>query len=154
MVAAGVAAVLLVGGVAGCAPGPTTRQGGQASYGGASASASPSPVATFAAHGTADQNLRIFAATIAQVWASADKEHGRAYVDALAAAGFDKRAMQVTNDTSTVGNPAESIEFSVRWGDECLVGQVGPAIGGPVASVLPVLGGGACLLGRTRPIDW
>jgi hypothetical protein len=149
-----VAAVLLIGGLAACAPDPTRRQGGDASLGGTSASASPIPAATFTAGGTASQNLPIFAATIARVWSSPDKAHGRAYVDALGAVGFDKRAMQVTNDSSTVGNPAESIEFSVRWGAECLVGQVGPAIGRPVASVLPVLGGGVCLLGRTRPIDW
>ena len=41
---------------------------------------------------------------------------GRAYIDALVAAGFDKAAMQVTPDQTTVGNPAESIQFSVRWG--------------------------------------
>jgi hypothetical protein len=88
------------------------------------------------------------------VWASPQKARGRAYIDALAAVGFDKSAMQVTNDNSTVGNPAESIEFSVRVGDHCLVGQVGPAIGDPVSSVLPVLAGGTCLLGHTRPINW
>ena len=71
-----------------------------------------------------------------------------------AAAGFDKAAMQVTRDTSTVGNPAESIQFSVRWGDECLVGQVGPATGDPVTVVVPGLAEGTCLVGETRPIDW
>ncbi|MBU4466432.1 MAG: hypothetical protein KKH75_11365, partial [Actinobacteria bacterium] len=75
------------------------------------------------------------------MWAASGAA-GRAYVDALVAAGFDKTAMQVTNDTSTVGDPAESIQFSVRWGSECLVGQVGPTIGTPVTAVLPVLGGG------------
>ena len=69
------------------------------------------------------------------------------------AAGFDKSAMQVTSDTSTVGNPAESIQFSVRWGDECLVGQVGPATGTAVTTVLPAVSG-ACLVGTTRAIDW
>lgn len=91
---------------------------------------------------------------VASVWASPDRVAGRAYVDALVAAGFDKSAMQVTNDDSTVGNPAESIQFSVRWGDECLVGQVGPATGNPVSVVLPGLADGACLVGVTRPIDW
>lgn len=104
--------------------------------------------------GTADDNLPLFAAVTAAVWASPESVSGRAYVDALTAAGFDKAAMQVTADTSTVGNPAESILFSVRWDDECLVGQVGPAIGEPVAVVVPVLAEGACLVGQTRPIDW
>ena len=62
--------------------------------------------------------------------------------------------MQVTNDTSTVGNPAESIQFAVRWGEECLIGQVGPATGEPVTVVVPVLAEGSCLVGQTRPINW
>lgn len=96
----------------------------------------------------------MFAAVTAAVWASADRAAGRAYVDALAAAGFDKAAMQVTNDTSTVGNPAESIQFAVRWGEECLIGQVGPATGEPVTVIVPVLAEGSCLVGQTRPINW
>ena len=75
-------------------------------------------------------------------------------VDALAGAGFDKGAMQVTPDESTIGNAAESIEFSVRLGADCLVGQVGPSIGNPVTTVLPGLSSGGCLIGQTRPIDW
>ena len=62
--------------------------------------------------------------------------------------------MQLTPDNTTIGNPAESIEFSVRWGEECLVGQVGPSIGAPVATVLPGLSTGGCLIGQTRAIDW
>jgi hypothetical protein len=158
-----IAVVVVTGILAGCTPGgalPTgtgtghSTAGGSGGSGGASASASPKPAATFVPGGTAEQNLPIFTQTVEQVWASAQKAEGRAYVDALVAAGFDKGAMQVTNDKSTVGNPAESIQFSVRVGDQCLVGQVGPAIGDPVSTVLPVLAGGTCLLGNTRPINW
>jgi len=104
--------------------------------------------------GTATDNLPYFAQTVAAVWAGEDRASGRAYVDALTAAGFDRAAMQVTEDYSTVGNPAESQQFSVRWGEECLVGQVGPATGDPVTTVLPGLPSGGCLMGQTRPIDW
>lgn len=105
--------------------------------------------------GTAAQNLPLFAEVTASVWATPSQAAGRAYVDALAAAGFDKARMQVTSDTTTLGTPAESIQFSVAWTDgQCLVGQVGPATGQPVTAVLPALGGGACLVGATRPIDW
>jgi len=106
--------------------------------------------------GSAAQNLPLFREITEKVWASSQRASGRAYIDALVAAGFDKRAMQVTNDTSTVGNPAESIQFSVYWKNDgkCLVGQVGPATGSPVATVLPGLPGDLCLLGDTRPIDW
>lgn len=117
---------------------------------------SPAPEApAIVADGTAADNLPIFAAVTAQVWAGDQRGSGRAYIDALIAAGFDRAAMQVTQDQSTVGNAAESLQFSVRWGEtECLVGQVGPSTGEPVTVVLPQLAEGRCLVGSTRAIDW
>lgn len=95
----------------------------------------------------------MFRAVVAQVWAGDNRASGRAYIDALTVAGFTRTDMQVTADESTVGNPAESLQFSVRWGDgECLVGQVGPSTGDPVTAVLPQLDGGRCLIGKTAPI--
>lgn len=118
----------------------------------------PSPVAEAPAlhpDGTAEDNLPLFAAVTGEVWAASGSSSGRAFIDALVAAGFDKAAMQVTQDLSTVGNAAESIQFSVRWGDaECLVGQVGPSTGEPVTMVMEQLAEGRCLVGSTRPIDW
>lgn len=119
-----------------------------------SSSASSAPAPTLDPEGTASENLPYFAQVVASVAAGSTPVSGRAYIDALTQAGFDKAAMQVTQDESTIGNPAESIEFSVRWGDECLVGQVGPSIGTPVSTVLPGLNSGGCLIGQTRPIDW
>jgi hypothetical protein len=122
------------------------------------ASASPSPTGSaepaLVPDGTAQDNLPLFATVVEAVWATPEQVAGRAYVDALVAAGFDRAAMQLTPDESTVGNPAESIQFSVRWVDQCLVGQVGPATGAPVTVVVPVLAEGTCLVGETRPIDW
>lgn len=117
-------------------------------------SATPTAPPALVPEGTAADNLPLFTAVTESVWASADRAAGRAYIDALVAAGFDKAAMEVTNDTSTVGNPAESIQFSVQWGQECLVGQVGQATGDPVTVIVPVLAEGTCLVGDTRPIDW
>lgn len=117
--------------------------------------AAPAPtVPVLVPEGTADDNLPVFTQVVASVWNGPDQVSGRAYIDALTATGFDKAAMQVTADESTVGNPAESIQFSVRWGEDCLVGQVGPATGAPVTVVLPGLPDGGCLLGQTRAIDW
>ncbi|MFF3028075.1 MULTISPECIES: DUF6993 domain-containing protein [Microbacterium] len=105
--------------------------------------------------GTAEDNLPVFTAITEQIWATDQRGSGRAYIDALIAAGFDRAAMQVTQDQSTVGNAAESLQFSVRWGDaECLIGQVGPSTGAPVTAVMPQLAEGRCLIGNTRPIDW
>jgi hypothetical protein len=77
---------------------------------------------------------------------------GRALVDALVAAGFDKSTMQVTADTTSIGRDADSVQFSVRWRDDCLIGQVSDA--GYSSQTAPVLGTGACLVGSTRTIDW
>lgn len=104
--------------------------------------------------GTAEENLPLFASIVESVAATDARYQGRAYIDALAAAGFDKGDMQVTNDLTTVGNPADSIQFSVRWAGECLVGQMGPSTPTPTALVLPLLAGDLCLIGQTRTIDW
>lgn len=148
LAASALALVLLVG----CVPEPT-------------GSASPTPEPTVQGEpaappqlqpdGSAADNLAFFTQTAQVVWESEQRGEGRAYIDALVAAGFDRGAMQVTPDLTTVGNPAESIQFSVRWGEtECLVGQVGPSTGQLVTKVLPQLAEGRCLVGATRPIDW
>lgn len=105
-------------------------------------------------NGTAQQNLPFFTSVVDGVWAGPQQAAGRAYIDALVAAGFPKSAMQVTPDQTTIGNPADSIQFSVLWNGTCLVGQVGPAIGKAVTEAVPELATGGCLLGSTRPIDW
>ncbi|OYC96189.1 hypothetical protein CI089_10920 [Microbacterium sp. Yaish 1] len=89
-----------------------------------------------------------------QVAAGPESVAGRAYIDALVAAGFDKSAMQVTADRTSVDDPVDSLQFSVLWAGECLVGQVGPSTPAPTAMVLPELPSGGCLIGQTRPIDW
>ena len=127
----------------------------------ATSTATPTPTPTAAAapalhpDGTAHDNLPLFTSVVDQVWATANRAKGRVYIDSLVRAGFDKSAMQVTKDKSTVGHAAESLQFSVLWNeDECLIGQVGPATGTPVTLVMPALDGSMCLIGDTRPIDW
>ncbi|GAB3602025.1 DUF6993 domain-containing protein [Microbacterium aureliae] len=156
--AGALAAVVLCACLAsGCAPEapPVIATSTPAAPTGASTpTATPAPSATVDPEASAAENLPVFSSIVAAVWEGSRRASGRAYIDALAEAGFDKSAMEVTPDASTVGNPAESIQFSVRWGQECLVGQVGPATGEPVAVVAPVLDAGRCLVGDTRPIDW
>lgn len=154
------ALVLLVAAtvVSACAPEPGPSPNGESAAPSASTSPAapapgPDPAATLVPEGTAADNLPLFSRVVAQVWASEQRDEGRAYIDALVAAGFDKAAMQVTADRSTVGNAAESILFSVRWSEECLIGQVGPETGDPVTAVEAAIDG-TCLIGNTRPIDW
>jgi hypothetical protein len=118
-------------------------------------SRSPSKPPELHPDGTATDNLPLFSEVTKSVWASEQKGTARAYVDALVAAGFEKERMQVTNDVTTVGNPVESLQFSVAWGkSECLIGQVGPSTGDPVTTVMAQLAEGRCLVGTTRAIDW
>jgi len=104
--------------------------------------------------GDAADNLPVFADVIRAVWGGPDRDAGRAYVDALVAAGFAKADMELTRDRTTVGNPADSIQVAVLWQGACLVGQIGPSTPAPAALVLDQLPGGGCLVGETRPIDW
>lgn len=103
---------------------------------------------------SAAENLAYFDSVNRAVIAADPSPGGRAFIDALVAAGFDRAAMQVTADTTTLGEPADSIQFAVAFGPDCLVGQFGPKSDGYQSAVRPALGTGGCLVGATRPIDW
>ncbi|WP_231902644.1 DUF6993 domain-containing protein [Microbacterium sp. TNHR37B] len=142
----------LTGGATACTPADTPPPAPSSP-----SAASPTPTAsgaTLKPDGDAEDNLPLFTAVMRAVWKTDDKVKGRAYIDALAEAGFDVQTMQVTRDETSVGNPADSIQFSVLWKDECLVGQVGPSTKKPTAVVLPALPDERCLVGETREIDW
>ena len=122
-----------------------------------SASETPSaePVApVLVPSGTAEENLPYFDLVNMRTLAANPESDGRAFVDGLVGAGFDKAAMEVTLDATTIGNPADSIQFSVKMGESCLIGQHGSAVGGYHSTVGRVLGTGTCLIGKTRTIDW
>ncbi|ANJ26842.1 DUF6993 domain-containing protein [Agromyces aureus] len=102
----------------------------------------------------AADNLPFFDQVNQQVVAANAAAGGRDFIDALVAAGFDRAAMQVTSDQTSLGEPADSVQFSVLFNDGCLVGQYGPKSGGYHGVVQAALGTGGCLIGQTRPIDW
>ncbi|MFE5671882.1 DUF6993 domain-containing protein [Agromyces sp. NPDC056523] len=104
--------------------------------------------------GSATDNLPYFDAINRAVIDADAGAGGRAFVDALVAAGFEKATMEVTADATTIGDPADSIQFSVRFGEGCLIGQYGPRSEGYHSGVGSALGTGDCLIGETRPIDW
>jgi hypothetical protein len=148
VVVAALASVAVLVGCTSSTPTPTPS---------ATASATPaatgSPAIALVPEGTAEENKPFFDEVNAQTATDAEAG-GRDFVDALVAAGFDKEAMEVTQDATTLGDRAESIQFSVRWQDSCLIGQFGPAVGGYHSTLQPVLGTGRCLIGETRTIDW
>lgn len=147
------AALTAVGALAACSGSPGPAPSSSASTPAPSASPTPTGPALVPG-GSADDNLPFFRQVMNEVAATDARAEGRAYIDALVAAGFPKSAMEVTQDRTSVGNPADSLQFSVRWDEECLVGQVGPSTPAPTALVLPLTPEGTCLVGDTRPIDW
>lgn len=122
--------------------------------------ASPTPTATVPAapvlvpNGTASQNLPYFDKVNNATIAANAGAQGRDFVDALVAAGFPKKDMQLTADTTTIGLMANSIQFSVQLGATCLIGQYGADAGGYQSMTTATLATGGCLIGQTRPIDW
>jgi hypothetical protein len=60
--------------------------------------------------------------------------------------------MEVTPDKTSIGLAAWNIEFSVKFGTSCLLGQAGNV--GFQSAVVPVLATGKCLIGQTRAITW
>lgn len=110
--------------------------------------AAPAPVPG----GTAAQNRKFFDFVNTQYFATAGFGEGRPIIDNLVAAGFTKADMELTPDETAVGFKADSIIFSVRLPDKCLVGQI--TASGYHSDVAPILGTGKCLIGVTRAIDW
>lgn len=145
------AAAVLALALTGCTPGAKPT---------ASPTPTPTPTATgtpapeLVPGGTAQENLPFFNKVNQATLAANPGAQGRDFIDALVAAGFTKADMQVTVDTTTIGLKANSIQFSVKMGDTCLIGQNGADAGGYNSEVTPVLSTGACLIGQTRPIDW
>jgi hypothetical protein len=119
-----------------------------------SSSASAAAVPTYDPAGTANDNLAYFdkvghALLDNNPTASAQ---GMTIVNWFVSHGFDKANMEVTPDKTSIGLAAWNIDFSVRFGKTCLLGQAGNV--GFQSAVVPVLATGKCLIGVTRTIDW
>ena len=122
-----------------------------ASTSSATPSATPPPLPELVPGGSAEDNLEYFDHVNTTLLASGSRS-GRAIIDNLVAAGFDKAAMEVTPDRTPLGYDVDSLQFSVQLGAECLLGQTGA--GGYTSMVGPALASGGCLVGQTRPINW
>lgn len=115
-------------------------------------SSAPVLAPTFLPDGTAMQNKVWFDTVNTKLFAANGSANGRAIIDSLVSSGFDKAAMQVTPDKTTINGGVDSILFSVKIGDSCLLGQHGGD--GYSSAVEAALKSGSCLIGKTRPIDW
>ncbi len=139
--------------LAGCspaAPAPTAVPSSASASPGRTATPAPTP--SYRPDGTAQANKAWFDAVNTKLFAANAGANGRAIIDSLVAAGFDKAAMQVTPDKTSINGGVDSILFSVKIGDSCLLGQHGG--GGYSSAVEKALASGLCLIGKTRTIDW
>ena len=157
-----VAATAFALAIAGCAAGPAANTAPTSAGRSATATETATPTDTptstptggFVPGGTAAQNLAYFDTVNRATLAAHPNATGRDFIDALVAAGFAKADMQVTPDTTTISLQAPSVQFSVRMGTTCLIGQNGAGADGYWSMVTPVLSTGNCLIGQTRAIDW
>lgn len=138
--------------LAGCSPAAPAPSPSSSTSATPSQAANPTPVPSYNPEGTAQSNKAWFDAVNTTLFAANNGAAGRAIIDSLAAAGFDKAAMQVTPDKTSINGGVDSILFSVKIGDSCLLGQHGG--GGYSSAVEKALASGLCLIGKTRPIDW
>ena len=147
--------VLIVAALAGCtqpaAPKPAVS-GSSSAAPSTSAAPSVAPPATFVPAGTAQQNEAFFDLTNNTLFAANSAANGQQIINSLVAGGFDKASMQVTPDKTAINGAVDSILFSVKIGESCLLGQHG--INGYSSSIGAALKSGVCLIGKTRPINW
>lgn len=143
------AGALVVLALAGCVPSaPTPTKTAVAPSPSTSASAGPAIDLT----GTAGQNQAYFDQVNQAFIAAGGDLGGRPFIDNLVKAGYPKVDMEVTLDRTSVNLAADNIQFSIRFGNTCLIGQYGNI--GYASSVSTALSTGRCLVGTTRPIDW
>ncbi len=138
--------------VAGCAPVEELPAPTEAPSATSTAAPTPEPDPELIEGGTAGQNRPLFEFVLEGVLTANPAPTSRLLVDSLVNAGFDKAAMEVTVDTTPVGQPADSILIAVQIDGQCLVGQI--IDGGMASQLTDVLGTGRCLIGRTVSIDW
>jgi hypothetical protein len=121
-----------------------------------SSSSTAAAIPTYNPNGTASDNLVYFDKVGNELFtssqATAASTQGELIVNWFVDHGFNKKNMEVTPDKTSIGLAAWNIDFSVRFGKTCILGQAGNV--GFQSSVLPILATGKCLIGQTRPIDW
>jgi hypothetical protein len=135
----------------GCVPSaPTPTRSAAVATAGPSSTASAGPTIDLA--GTAGQNQAYFDQVNRAFIAAGGDLTGRPFIDNLVKVGYPKVTMELTPDRTSVNLAADNIQFSIRFGTTCLIGQYGNI--GYTSTVTKTLGTSRCLVGTTRPIDW
>lgn len=137
--------------LAGCATGDAEPVPTGAPTATAEPSPTPTPDPEFVEGGTAGQNRPYFEFIITGLLERSERPTSATIVNSLAAAGFDRATIEITPDTTPVGELADSILVGIPIDGQCLLGQI---IDGELVSQLAdVLGTGRCLVGRTLSLD-
>jgi len=149
---AAIGSAIVLAALAGCiggAPMPVPTYGPTAT-----GSPSPKPTATpvIRPGQDAEANKPFFDMLNAAYFAQRGIGTGEEIINNLVANGFTKADMEVTPDVTALGIAVDSIVFSVKIKEECLIGQTSGQ--GYTGVIAPVLGTGKCLIGLTRPIDF
>lgn len=152
LVIVAISALVAVTALAGCVQSSAAPRPTGPSVSTPSSTPTPTVDPTFAPGGSAQDNRGYFDFVNTRLFTSNGSANGRAIVDNLVSAGFDKASMQVTPDKTSINGGADSILFSVKIGSSCLLGQHGG--GGYSSAVEVALANGNCLVGKTRTIDW
>lgn len=151
VVLSAVLAAAMIASLAGCVPPASTPTKSPKPASVASSTPTPAPP-TINLNGTANQNRAYFDVVNEKFIAAGGDLGGRPFIDNLVKAGFPKVDMEVTPDRTSVNVASDNIEFSIRFGTTCLIGQYGNT--GYASTVQKLLSTSLCLIGTTRPIDW
>jgi hypothetical protein len=136
--------------------GTTTPPAGTAAGSSPATSSKPSsappdlPLTAFDASAPLQKNVDLFNRTATAVAASANPL-GVDFTNALAAVGFDKSAMQITADRTTINAVAPAIVFAVKVDGKCLLGQYTPSNHEYDHQVVSPISTGSCLIGEVSP---
>jgi hypothetical protein len=149
---AGIALAVVVA-LAGCVPGAPTPVPTQTEAGPGPTPTSTEPaVPVLVESGTAKDNQPYFDKVNLDYFTASGVGSSKGIVDNLVAAGFRKQDIEVTPDHTSIDLQADSIIVSVRLKGECLLGDFQAS--GLKSMVVPLLGTGGCLIGKTLTIDW
>lgn len=104
------------------------------------------PLAVFVPDGSAEDNAPVAARVVRERAVSQEPRLTAAEIgQILVEAGFAADTIEVTPDSTPLGNPTDSINFAVRVGEQCILGEL--RVAEVVTQTAPVLGTGRCLIG-------
>jgi hypothetical protein len=146
-VSVGLISAGLLSGLVACTPSNAPHASTDASP---TSSATPKVKPTFAAKGTANDNIAYFRFLVEEAISKEGlNANTKSLAQKLAASGFDAAGIQYSDNSTAAGMTPDSVSVATLMNGQCLIAQFGPSIKGITVMLLPVLKSGGCLLGRS-----